>query len=59
MNKFDYPTAASHTFKMYRASNEKIPETDYQKEKFKEIVRREKDIERQKVKEEQNRKKKL
>lgn len=59
MNKFDYPTAASHTFKMYRANNDKEHQTEHQREKFKEIVRREKDIERQKVKEEQNRKKKL
>lgn len=59
MNKFDYPTAASHTYKLYKPENEKQANTAEQREKFKEIVQREKEIERQRVKEEQSRRKKI
>ena len=42
MNKFDYPTAVSHTYKLYKPENEKQDNTAEQREKFKEIVQREK-----------------
>ena len=44
MNKFDYPTAASHTYKMYRNDNGKGTDLDSQREKYKEVVKREKDF---------------
>ena len=54
-NKFDYPTAASHTYKMYKQQQPK-PEQQGQKQRYKEFVKEQRDLERMKAKQEQQRK---
>lgn len=55
INKFDYPTAASHTYKMYKLEQPK-PEQQAHKQRYKDFVKEQRDLERMKAKQEQQRK---
>lgn len=37
VNRFDYPTAATHTFKMYRSGQDQTEDVQNQKQKYKEF----------------------
>ena len=55
INKFDYPTAASQTYKMYKQEPANIDQQG-QKQRYKEFVKEQRDMERMKAKQEQQRK---